>query len=89
MEGPFNTHLGWTRRLLHNSDSDPTLVQPHGVYGVYGVGLLTVHPVGLLIVAAMGVVALWYLPEARWFFLGTAALGILFGIVFRLGHRKL
>jgi hypothetical protein len=86
MEEPFNTRLGWTRRLLHNSDPDLTQVQPHGVYGV---GIVTAHPVGLLIVAAMAIVGLWYLPQARWFFLGAAALGILFGIVLRLRHRQL
>ncbi len=84
MEKPFNTRLGWTRRLARNSDPDPTQVRP---YGPYGGGLITAHPIGLLVVAAMGSIILWRLPEARWFFGGALALGALVGLVLRLRNR--
>ncbi len=84
MEKPFKTRLGWTRRLARNSDPDPTQVRP---YGPYGGGLITSHPIGLLVVAAVAAVVLWRLPQARWFFGGALALGILVGFVLRLRHR--
>ncbi len=84
MDKPFKIRLGWTRRLARNSDTDPTQVRP---YGPYGVGLITAHPVGLLVVAAVVFVTLWHLPEARWFFGGALALGMLVGFLLRLRNR--
>ena len=84
MERLFRTRLGWTRRLLRNSDPDPIQVRP---YGPCGAGLYTAHPVGLLVVAALAFIVLWGLPEARWFFLGAVVLGILVGLALWLRHR--
>jgi hypothetical protein len=69
---------------VRNSLPHPTEVRP---YGRFGVGLLTGHPVGLLIVAAMIILILWKVPEARWFLAGSALLGIIIGLALWLYHR--
>lgn len=83
MNTPFRPQLGWTRRLLRNSDPDPSQIRP---FGPYGAGLITAHPVGLLVVAAVVFIAL-ELPEARWFALAAVALGIVFGLMLWLRNR--
>jgi hypothetical protein len=72
------------RPSSRNSLPHPTEVRP---YGRFGVGLLTGHPVGLLIVAAVVVLILWRLSEARWFFAGSVLLGVIFGLALWLYHR--
>jgi hypothetical protein len=68
----------------HNSEPDTTEVIP---FGRYGGGLLTGHPVGLVIVLGLLLMGLVGLPEARWFFLGTLLLGGSCGFFLWLHHR--
>ena len=67
-----------------NSMLDMNEIRPHGRFGV---GLLTEHPVGLLIVAAVIFLALERLPPARPFFVGSLALGGIIGFFLWLRHR--
>lgn len=70
----------------HSSDSDP---QPTEVvpFGRYGVGVLTGHPVGLVIVFGVLLMGFVGIPEARWFFAGAIAVGGICGFVLWLRHR--
>jgi hypothetical protein len=70
---------------MRDSGSDPDGVRP---YGRYGVGKITEHPVGLLVVAFVIFLVLWTVPDV-WMFLAAAiALGALIGFVLWLRHRK-
>jgi hypothetical protein len=66
------------------SDPDPREVIP---FGRYGAGLLTAHPVGLVVVLGLLLLGLIGLPEARWFFAGALVLGGTFGLFLWLRHR--
>ena len=68
----------------HHSEPDPTEVIP---FGRYGVGLLTGHPVGLIVVFGLLLLGLEALPEARWFFGGAFLLGGICGFFLWLRHR--
>ena len=63
---------------------DETTVQPHGASGV---GILTAHPVGLVISVGIILMVLISVPESRWFFVGSVVLGALFGFFLWLLHR--
>jgi hypothetical protein len=63
---------------------NPVQVVP---FGRYGGGLLTGHPIGLVIVLGVLAMGLIGLPEARWFFAGSLALGSVVGFVLWLLHR--
>jgi hypothetical protein len=52
-----------------------------------GCGLLTGHPIGLFIVLGILFMGLVGIPEARPFFVASAALGTLWGLVLWLRHR--
>jgi hypothetical protein len=67
-----------------DSDPAPARVVP---FGLNGAGLLTGHPVGLVVIAAVCFTA-WRLPEARWFTLCSVSLGVLVGLVLWLRDRK-
>lgn len=67
-----------------NSAPDPREVIP---FGRYGGGLLTGHPIGLVVVLGLLLVGLVGLPEARWFFAGTLLLGSICGFFLWLRHR--
>jgi hypothetical protein len=68
----------------HTSDPDPREVIP---FGRYGAGLLTAHPVGLVVVLGLLLMGLAGLPGARWFFAGALVLGSIFGLLLWLRHR--
>ena len=68
------------------SESDP-IPQRVVPFGLNVVGVLTGHPVGLLVVAAVCFTA-WRLPEARWFTLFSVSLGILVGLVLWFRNRR-
>ena len=68
----------------HNAEPHPTMVVP---FGVKGGGLLTGHPIGLVIVLGLLLMGLVGLPEARLFFVGSVCLGGIFGLVLWLRHR--
>lgn len=78
----------WTRHAgKHDSAGqilDETTVRP---YGRFGVGILTEHPIGLLVVAAVILIAL-RLPPAGVFFVASAVVGIPFGLFLWLYHRR-
>jgi hypothetical protein len=63
---------------------DETTVRP---YGASGVGILTAHPVGLVLSVGIILMVLISVPESRWFFAGSVALGAAFGFVLWLRHR--
>jgi hypothetical protein len=87
MGGRFSTRLGFTREhQLHNSgpEADANQVRPGGRFGF---GLVTGHPIGSLVVAAILIIVLAGLPEARLFFFGAVVLGALCGLVLWLRNR--
>jgi hypothetical protein len=65
-------------------ESNPNAIRP---YGRFGVGTITGHPVGLLIVAAVILLSLEGLPEARAFLVASLPVGFLFGLFLWLRHR--
>src|SRR5436853_4441594 len=66
------------KRSHASTDPNPTEVTP---FGRYGAGLLTGHPVGLVIVIGLFAVGLVGIPEARWFFAGSLVLGVVLGLL--------
>ena len=72
------------RHTQNNAEPPPTVVVP---FGVKGCGLLTGHPIGLVIVIGLLLMGLVGLPEARVFFIGSICLGGIFGLVLWLRHR--
>jgi hypothetical protein len=75
--------VGAPSRPVRDSDPDPIQAAP---FGLSGVGLLTAHPVGLLVVVAVLLIS-WTLPEARWFIACSLPLGLLVGLVLWLRGR--
>jgi hypothetical protein len=72
------------RMVARNYDIEPTKVLP---FGRYGVGLITEHPVGLVVAIGIILLGLEAMPEARWFLGGSVALGALIGFFLWL-HRR-
>jgi hypothetical protein len=68
-----------------NSAPHPIEVVP---FGRSGGGLLSGHPIGLVIVFGILLLALIGIPEARLFFAGSLVLGSLFGLFLWLRHRN-
>jgi hypothetical protein len=64
---------------------DETTVRP---YGPSGVGILTEHPVGLLVIAAVILIAVVKLPPARAFFIASVVVGAPFGFFLWLYHYR-
>ena len=56
-------------------------------FGRYGVGVMTEHPAGLLVIAAVIFLTLETIPGARWFLAVTLFVGTSFGFVLWLRHR--
>jgi hypothetical protein len=67
-----------------NDQIAPTTVIP---FGRYGAGLITEHPVGILVTVGIILLGLEAMPEARWFLGGSVALGALIGFFLWLHHR--
>lgn len=67
-----------------NAEPHPTEVLP---FGRYGGGLLTGHPIGLVIVIGLLLMGVVGIPEARWFFGGSLVLGGMVGLLLWLRHR--
>jgi hypothetical protein len=84
MDKPFQATSGHEQTQARDSDPAPARVVP---FGLNGAGLLTGHPVGLVVIAAVCFAA-WRLPEARWFTLYSVSLGALVGLVLWLRNRK-
>ena len=68
----------------HNAEPSPNEVLP---YGRYGGGLLTGHPIGLVIIIGLLLMGLLGLPEYRLFLVASLALGGLLGSFLWLRHR--
>ena len=67
-----------------NAEPNPIEVLP---FGRYGGGLLTGHPIGLVIVIGLLLMGLLGLPEYRLFLVASLALGGLLGSFLWLRHR--
>jgi len=69
---------------LRDPQPDPTTVVP---FGRSGAGLITAHPVGLVLVFGLLFMVLAELPEARLFFLAALPVGVVWGLLLWLRHR--
>jgi len=67
-----------------NAEPHPTKVVP---FGQYGTGLLTGHPIGLVIVIGIFIGGLVAIPAARLFFAASLVLGSILGVILWLLHR--
>jgi hypothetical protein len=56
-------------------------------FGRYGVGVITEHPAGLLVIAAVIFLTVETIPGALWFISATLVAGASFGFVLWLQHR--
>lgn len=56
-------------------------------FGCYGVGVITEHPTGLLLVAAVILLTLDTIPGASWFLAATLIAGASCGFALWLRHR--
>ena len=72
------------QNIKQNAEPHPTVVVP---FGTKGGGLLTGHPIGLVIVLGLLLMGLIGLPEARLFFVCSICLGGIFGLLLWLRHR--
>jgi hypothetical protein len=69
---------------ISERESNPNTVKP---FGRYGVGVITEHPAGLLVVAGVVLMTLEAIPESRAFLTGALAVGGVFGLFLWLHHR--
>ena len=60
-------------------------VQP---FGLSGVGVVTGHPVGLVLVAGVILITVEAIPASRWFVAAAVGAGIAFGGSLWLYHRN-
>ena len=74
----------YRRAALHSADPDPTEVIP---FGRYGAGLITAHPVGLVVALGLLLMGLLELPPVRLFFAASLPLGAVWGLFLWLRHR--
>jgi len=70
--------------VRREAEIDPTKVVP---FGRYGAGLLTGHPVGLVVVLGLLFMGFVGLPGAHWFYGGALLLGGVWGFFLWLRHR--
>lgn len=81
-----STHSGSRARrhfAVPSSELTTSDVQP---FGRGGVGILTGHPVGLLVVLAVTLLTMDYIPAVGWFFVCSLILGGLIGFALWLRH---
>jgi hypothetical protein len=86
MDSPLNYSPSSLRRSESNEpEADPDAVRP---YGRFGVGTLTSHPVGLVVVVGVVLMAIFGIPGALPFFAGAIALGGVIGLFLWLYNRN-
>lgn len=68
----------------HREEPSPAEIVP---FGRYGGGFWTGHPIGFLIVVGLLLMGLVGLPEFRWFFAASLALGGALGLILTRLHR--
>jgi len=56
-------------------------------FGKYGAGRWTGHPIGLVMVLGIVLIALIGVPESRYFLAGAIPLGALFGLILWRTHQ--
>lgn len=78
-------HENHEQPVTHPDEPSPAEMVP---FGRYGGGQWTGHPIGLLIVAGLLLMGLIGLPEFRWFFVVSLALGGVFGLILWRLHRQ-
>jgi hypothetical protein len=81
---PLSTFRGAKRFASRRDEFGPGEVQP---FGTKGVGALTGHPVGLVVIVGIIVITVAYVPAARWFFGGALLLGCIIGLLLWLRDR--
>jgi hypothetical protein len=77
-------HENYEQKTTHRKEPSAAELVP---FGRYGGGQWTGHPIGLVIVIGFLLMGLVGLPEFRWFFLVSLALGVVLGLVLRRVHR--
>jgi len=77
-------HENHEQTVAHSEELSAAEIVP---FGRYAAGHWTGHPIGLLIVAGLLLMGLVGLPEFRWFFLASLALGGVLGLILRRLHR--
>lgn len=77
-------HENHEQAETHREEPSPSEVVP---FGSYGGGQWTGHPIGLLIVAGLLLMGLVGVPEFRWFFVASLALGGILGLALWRLHR--
>lgn len=65
-------------------EKDTDSVKP---FGRHGVGVITEHPAGLLVIAAVILLTVETIPGSLWFLAATLIAGASFGFVLWLQHR--
>ena len=80
-------HITYRAFQSGSQDRSPLLTEVMP-FGRYGGGLLTAHPIGLVIVIGLLIVGFIGMPEARWFLTLAVPLGGICGLFLWLHHRK-
>lgn len=78
-------HENHEQTVTHSEEPSAAEIVP---FGRYGAGHYTGHPIGLLIVVGLLLMGLVGLPEFRWFFLASLALGGVLGLILWRLHRQ-
>jgi len=82
----YTSEFRGTRRFqARDSLPEPIEVRPHGPFGV---GLLTGHPIGIIIVVGIIIMGLVALRPIRLFFMATLPVGAMIGLILWLLHRN-
>jgi Co/Zn/Cd efflux system component len=84
MDSEPNSKLGM-EATGEEPEVDRQKIQP---FGLSGVGVITGHSVGLILIAGVILIAVEAIPAARWFVAAAVAIGILIGISLWLCHRR-
>jgi len=77
-------HENHEQMETHREEPGPAEMVP---FGRFGGGQWTGHPIGLLIAAGLLLMGLVGVPEFRWFFAASLALGGILGLALRRLHR--